>query len=102
MVGRAGLLAGLGGLLENPILMKTQSSAQTWTWTLDLDLGFVNIFLLDMSSHEFNFLLKDSAVINQNVQQTNSQRKCQKMTVKHLLTRLPLLYSSFRKCSESN
>ena len=31
----------LGGL-ENLILMKTQSSAQTWTWTLDFDLGFVN------------------------------------------------------------
>ena len=25
--------------LENPILMKTQSSA--WTWTFDFDLGFV-------------------------------------------------------------
>ena len=32
----------LAGLLENLILMKTQSSAQTWTWTLDFDLGFVN------------------------------------------------------------
>ena len=33
-----------GGWLENPILMKTQSSAKiwTWTWTLDFDLGFVN------------------------------------------------------------
>ena len=38
----AGWLAGLGGWLENLILMKTQSSAQTWTWTLDFDLGFVN------------------------------------------------------------
>ena len=28
--------------MENLILMKTQSSAQTWTWTLDFDLGFVN------------------------------------------------------------
>ena len=32
----------LGGRLENPILMKTQSSAQSWTWTLDSDFGFVN------------------------------------------------------------
>ena len=31
--------------LENPILMKTQSSAKTWTWTLDLDLGFFNVAL---------------------------------------------------------
>ena len=30
------------GWLENPILMKTQSSVETWTWTLDFDLGFVN------------------------------------------------------------
>ena len=30
----------IGGWLENLILMKTQSSAQTWT--LDVDLGFVN------------------------------------------------------------
>ena len=38
-----GWVAGwLGGGLENLILMKTQSSAQTWTWTLDFDLGFVN------------------------------------------------------------
>ena len=32
----------LGMWLENLILMKTRSSAQTWTWTLDFDLGFVN------------------------------------------------------------
>ena len=32
----------MAGWLENLILMKTQSSAQTWTWTLDFDLGFVN------------------------------------------------------------
>ena len=32
----------VAGWLENLILMKTQSSAQTWTWTLDFDLGFVN------------------------------------------------------------
>ena len=37
-----GWLAGCGWL-ENPILMKTQSSVWTWTWTLDFDLGFVNI-----------------------------------------------------------
>ena len=32
------------GRLENPILMKNQSSVWTWTWTwtLDFDLGFVN------------------------------------------------------------
>ena len=29
-----------GGWLENPILMKTQSSV--CTWTLDLNLGFVS------------------------------------------------------------
>ena len=33
----------MAGWLENLILMKTQSSAQTWTWTLDFDLGFVNL-----------------------------------------------------------
>ena len=39
-----GWVAGwLGGWLENLILMKTQSSAQTWTWTLDFDLGFVKM-----------------------------------------------------------
>ena len=32
----------LAGWLENPNLMKTQSSVLTWTWTLDFDLGFVN------------------------------------------------------------
>ena len=41
-----GWLAGVGvaggGWLENPILMKTQSSVWTWTLTLDFDLGFVN------------------------------------------------------------
>ena len=33
---------GWGWWMENPILMKTQSSVCTWTWTLDFDLGFVN------------------------------------------------------------
>ena len=33
----------VAGWLENLILMKTQSSAQTWTWNLDFDLGFVNL-----------------------------------------------------------
>ena len=41
----AGWLGGwVAGWLENLILMKTQSSAQTWTWTLDFDLGFVNLW----------------------------------------------------------
>ena len=42
LVAGDGFLAW-GGWLENPILMKTQSSVWTWTWTSDFDLGFVNI-----------------------------------------------------------
>ena len=45
LLGMASRLVGrpaAGGWMENLILMKTQSSAQTWTWTLDFDLGFVN------------------------------------------------------------
>ena len=44
-----GWLAGwVGGWLENLILMKTQSSAQTWTWTMDFDLRFVHSFILEI------------------------------------------------------
>ena len=32
----------VGGWSETMILIKTQSSVQTWTWNLDFDLGFVN------------------------------------------------------------
>ena len=48
----------VGGWLENLILMKTQSSAQTWTWTwtLDFNLGFVKremvcLFILATANH---------------------------------------------------
>ena len=39
----------VAGWLENLILMKTRSSAQTWTWTLDFNLGFVKIKIYDIT-----------------------------------------------------
>ena len=39
-----GWLGGwVAGWLKNPILMKTQSSAQTWTWTLDFDKNSITV-----------------------------------------------------------
>ena len=39
-----GWVAGwVAGWLKNPILMKTQSSAQTWTWTLDFDKNSITV-----------------------------------------------------------
>ena len=66
----AGWLAGWpAGWLENLILMKTQSSAQTWTSTLDFDLGFVNYKIMV----DFHLLF-----LNQNIQPQlhHSSGKC--------------------------
>ena len=51
-------LSWLGGWLENLILIKTQSSAQTWTWILDFNLGFVKKLETENKFEELNLPLE--------------------------------------------
>ena len=59
--------------MENLILMKTQSSAQTRTWTLDSDLGFVNFETVTM--HELDQEVENSKIRKENIEYLTDNRR---------------------------